>query len=185
MNGHIETYLDLLNGFIADHADDMEKLREQIVLEDWDNARLITHTLKGSSGNLGVTGVQRMASELEIAIKDRLAISEIERQTADLEIELQRIKTFFQAEKAHRSPHEANNELDWNQVRSVLAKLESLLTASSMDANQLFDTHAALLKAALGPASEELGLKIAHFLYPEALESLHRLKQKLPELATK
>ena len=185
LNGHIETYLDLLNGFIADHADDMEKLREQIVLEDWDNARLITHTLKGSSGNLGVTGVQRMASELEIAIKDRLAISEIERQTADLEIELQRIKTFFQAEKAHRSPHEANNELDWNQVRSVLAKLESLLTASSMDANQLFDTHAALLKAALGPASEELSLKITHFLYPEALESLHRLKQKLPELATK
>jgi hypothetical protein len=52
-------------------------------------------------------------------------------------------------------------------VRKVLAELEPLLAADDMQANRLVETHAALLKAALGPPAVELEQLVEQFLYPE------------------
>lgn len=73
--------------------------------------------------------------------------------------------------------------MDWAVVRQVLAELEPLLRASSMQANQLMETHTALLKSALGPWGLELERRIEHFLYPEALETLKRAREEYPELS--
>ncbi|MBU1775588.1 MAG: hypothetical protein KJ899_02985, partial [Gammaproteobacteria bacterium] len=73
-------------------------------------------------------------------------------------------------------------EVDWTAVRQVLAELEPLLATGSMQANRIFATHAALLKAALGPLGAELEERIEHFLYPEALETVKRARQEHGEL---
>ena len=63
-----------------------------------------------------------------------------------------------------------------------LAELEPLLAVSSMQANRVFEKHAALLKAELGSLGSELERQIGHFLYPEALDILKRVSEKYPEL---
>jgi hypothetical protein len=71
-------------------------------------------------------------------------------------------------------------EVDWGVVKQVLAALEPLLAASSMQANLLFDAHAQPLRKAFGPSVTELEQYIGHFLYPEALQTLRRMQLKLP-----
>ncbi|MDD2759944.1 MAG: PAS domain S-box protein [Methylomonas sp.] len=93
LNGHVATYMNILQCFVGDHAEDMLELRERLATADWEKARLIVHTLKGSSGNLGIVGVQAMAAELETAIRNKAVAAEIERQIAELETALHRLST--------------------------------------------------------------------------------------------
>jgi hypothetical protein len=52
-----------------------------------------------------------------------------------------------------------------------------------MQANDLFEENAALIRAALGPLGATLALRIEGFLYPEALETIRQARAEHPELA--
>ena len=181
LNGNLAIYLRLLRQFGADHGDDMARLRKHMSAGERDKARLLAHTLKGSSANLGATGVQGLAAKLEEAIKDGRDAVTIGRLAYTLEIGLQELVAGIR--KALPQEAAATGEVDWTVVRQVLAGLEPLLATGSMQANQLFETHAALLQAAFGPLGAELAQRIEHFLYPEALETLKRARQEFKELA--
>ena len=183
LNGHLATYLRLLRQYADDHADDMARLRERMTAGERDKARLLAHTLKGSSANLGATGVQGLAGKLEAAIKGDRDAAEIERLAGALEIKLQELVAGIRTALPQEAAMPYAGEVDWTLVRQVLAELEPLLAASSVQANQVVETHAALLKAALGPLGAELEQLIEHFLYPEALETVKRVRQEYTELA--
>ncbi len=182
LNGHLATYQRLLRRYAVDHADDMARLRERMSQEDRDEARRLAHTLKGSSGNLGATGVQRLAAELETAIKEGRDASEIDALTSAVESELQRLTAAICAALPEEAETPYEGEVDWTLVRQVLAELEPMLAASSIRANQVVETHGALLKAALGPLGAELEQRIEHFLYPETLDTLKQARREHPEL---
>jgi two-component system sensor histidine kinase/response regulator len=181
LNGRIDIYLRLLRQYGADHADDMARLREQISAGNWDEARRLAHTLKGSSANLGATGVQGLAAKLEEAIKDGRDAVTIGRLVNTLEIGLQELVAGIRTALPEKTATPFAGEVDWKLVRRVLAELGPLLATGSMQANQSFETHAALLKAALGPLGAELEQRIAHFLYPEALAIVERALKELPQ----
>ena len=183
LNGRLDIYLRLLRQFGADHADDLARLRERISAGDWDEAGRQAHTLKGSSANLGATGVQGLAAKLEAAIKDGRDALTIERLVSTLEIGLQELVTGIRTALPEKAATPYAGEVDWTLVRQVLAKLEPLLKKGSMQANQIFETHAALLMAALGPLGAELEQQVGHFLYPEGLETVKRARQAHKELA--
>jgi two-component system sensor histidine kinase/response regulator len=183
LNGHVAIYLRLLRQYGADHADDMALLRERMSRGDRDAAMLLAHTLKGSSANLGATGVQGLASKLETAIKDGRDVAAIERLAGTLEIGLQELVAGIRAALPEKTVAPYVGEVDWTAVRQVLVELEPLLATGSMQANRIFETHAALLKAALGPLGAELELRIEHFLYPEALETVKLARQEYTDLA--
>ncbi len=182
LNGHLAAYLRLLRRYAADHADDMDRLRERMSQGDRDEARRLAHTLKGSSGNLGATGVQRLAAELETAIKDNRDTGVIEGLINILESELQRLAAAIRAAlpEDHAAPDAG--EADWTAVRQVLSELEPLLVASSIQSNQLVETHAVLLKTALGSLGTELVKRVEDFLYPEALETMRRARNEYAKL---
>jgi two-component system sensor histidine kinase/response regulator len=69
----------------------MARVRERIIQDDPDEARRLAHSLKGSSGNLGATEVQRLAGELEAAIKAGRDLAEVERLIGTLESTLQQL----------------------------------------------------------------------------------------------
>ncbi len=180
LNGHISTYLRLLRQYATDHGEDIAQLREQLSSGDRESARLLAHTLKGSSGNLGATTVQVLAAKLEAAIRDGRDIVEIEGLTSTLESIVKQLVA--EISKALPKKVEAPNavEVDWTLVGQVVSQLELLLSASSLQANELVEIHASLLKAALGPTGVELVDRIEHFQYPEALELLMRVRQEWP-----
>ena len=183
LNGNIAAYLRLLQRFANDHVEDVSGLRAQLAIGDWESARRLAHTLKGSSSNLGATGVQHLAADLELALKDRRAVAEIERLASRLENELQRLKASCLAALPDNAFTLEEGEVDWAVINRVLNELEPLLASCSIQANFLFDTHSAHLMAGLGALGKELEHRIMHFLYPEALETLQQLRQEYPELA--
>ncbi len=182
LNGNISTYLRLLRQFATDHGEDITQLREQLSSGDRESARLLAHTLKGSSANLGATGVQGLAAELEAAIKEGSDAAEIEKLANTLESNLKQLVA--EIVKALPKKIEAPNavEVDWTLVGQVVSQLELLLSASSLQANELVEIHASLLKAALGPAGAEFVERIEHFQYPEALEILEQVRKDRSEL---
>jgi len=182
LNGNTAAYTRLLRRYATTHGDDMTRLRERMAEGDRDELRRLAHTLKGSSGNLGATEVQRLAAELEVALKEGGDVAAIERLSSTLETELLRLTAAIRAALPEVAVASFAEEVDWAVVRQVLAELEPLLAESRMQANQLIETHAALLKAALGPLGAELEQRIESFLYPEALQTLKRAREEHPEL---
>jgi two-component system sensor histidine kinase/response regulator len=181
LNGHVATYQRLLRQFATDHGDDMSRLRQQMSAGELNEARQLAHNLKGSSGNLGAFGVQGLAAKLEVAIKDGRDAVTIERLAHTLEIGLQELVAGIRTALPEETAVPYVGEVDWMMVRRVLTELEPLLAASSMQANQLIEAHAALLKAALGPTGAKLERQIVQFLYPEALETLKRTQEEYPQ----
>lgn len=182
LNGNVATYLRLLRHYVDDHADDMARLREQLAQGNQDEARRVAHSLKGSSGNLGATAMQHLAAILETAIKEAHSASEIEQLANTVNIELQRLTAALRAALPEEPIAAYTGEIDWTLVRQVLTELELFLTASSIEANKLIETHAVLLNTALGSLGAELARQVDYFLYPEALETLKRGRQEHPEL---
>ncbi len=171
LNGNAAAYVRLLRRYAANHADDMARLRARLAAGEREEARRIAHTLKGASGNLGATAAQRLATELDAAFKAGREAAQLESPVGELEGELHRLAAAIRA--ALPEPADAASvAVDRAAVRQVLDQLAPLLAASSMQANDLFEQNAALLKAALGPAGAELEQQIAGFLYPEALATL-------------
>jgi len=182
LNGNLAAYQRLLRHYAVDHAGDMARLRERMTAGERDGARLLAHTLKGSSGNLGATGVQNMAAELEAAIKNGHDAAEIERLAGMAESELQRLTALILAALPEEIAAPFAGEVNWALVRQVAAELEPMLAAANMQANQIIETHAVLLKAAFGPLGAELEQRVEAFLYPEALDTLKRAREEHPEL---
>jgi two-component system sensor histidine kinase/response regulator len=178
LNGHLATYLRLLRQYAVDHGDDMARLRARMAAGERDSARLLAHTLKGSSANLGATGIQGLSAKLEVAIKDGFDEATIERLANTLEIGLQELVAGIRTALPEEAAAPYAGEVDWMLVQKVLTKLEPLLKASSVRANQVIEPHAALLKAAFGPAGVELVQQVEHFLYPEALETVKRARRE-------
>ncbi|MFA4968972.1 MAG: PAS domain S-box protein [Sulfuritalea sp.] len=181
LNGHVASYTQLLRRYATAHAGDMTRLRARLATSEREEARRIAHTLKGSSGNLGATTVQRMAAELEAALKQGEDAAQIEALVAAAEAELQTLTTAILA-ALPEEPAAAPVEADWAVVRRVLDELEPLLAASSMHANDLFEENAAQLEAALGQRGVSLALRIRGFLYPEALETIREARAEHAEL---
>jgi two-component system sensor histidine kinase/response regulator len=182
LNGNLAAYTRLLRRYAADHADDMTRLRQRLTAHEHEEARRLAHTLKGSSGNLGATGVQRLAAELEAAIKEGRDAAAIERLASSVETELQSLTAALRAALPEEAAAPYAGAVDWAVVRQVLAELEPLLAASSIQANDLFEANAAMLKAALGPVGTTLELRLGDFLYPEVLEGIRQARAEHAEL---
>ncbi len=58
-------YVDLLNKYVDQFSDTERELRKELALEDKKEAIYRVHTLRGVAGNLGVTAVYELASQLE------------------------------------------------------------------------------------------------------------------------
>ncbi|WP_036665488.1 PAS domain S-box protein [Paludibacterium yongneupense] len=172
LNGRVAPYIRLLRLFVQSHINDVARLREMLARGDSETAGRLAHTLKGSSANLGASGIQRLAQEIESAIESGLAPEAMAPLTVALESAMQALTTAILAALPAETAARKDEAVDWNTVRKVLAELEPLLDSSDTQANQIVQTHGALLKSALGPAGAELQHRVEHFLYEEALETL-------------
>ena len=184
LNGNVAAYRRLLRLYATRHGDDMARLRQHLAAREHEEARRLAHSLKGVSGNLGATTLQRFATELESALKEGGDAARIDELVAAVDTGLQALTAAILAALPEQSPA-APTEVDWGEVHKVLDELEPLLAASRMEANDLFERNAALLKAALGPLGATLGVRIRGFLYPEALECIRLARTEREELASR
>ena len=74
--GNRDLYIDLLNRFCVGQRDTTAKISNALAVEDQILAERLAHTLKGVAGNIGASGVQKKAEELELAINQKRARAE-------------------------------------------------------------------------------------------------------------
>jgi two-component system sensor histidine kinase/response regulator len=88
MNGSVQLYWRLLSRFANAHRADVQELRARLRNADWAGAGQTAHNLKGVAGNLGAIGVQKIAAELESAIKEGRDCAPLDNMAVFLEDEL-------------------------------------------------------------------------------------------------
>ena len=89
LNGRQSAYLRLLGLYAREQQKYVSALRDLRASADNEKLRHLAHKLSGSSGTLGVTGVQRLAASLEKALGDAPGHEGIAPQVVQLENELQ------------------------------------------------------------------------------------------------
>ncbi|MBF0101456.1 MAG: transporter substrate-binding domain-containing protein, partial [Desulfobacterales bacterium] len=69
VNGNQKLYINLLNKFHRDNQNVTQEIQDAIGKGDADLAVRLAHTVKGLSGTIGALNLQRIAAELEAALK--------------------------------------------------------------------------------------------------------------------
>jgi len=175
-------YQRLLRLFVDGHINDMTQLRNQLAAGNMAAAERLAHGLKGISGNLGATEVQRLCTELDALLRAGADPARIGMLVDAADTELRRLSAAILASLPEEAPAKAV-EVDWALLRQVLADLAPLLAENRFEANRLSENHAALIRAALGPLGGRLEQEIERFLYTEALATLQQAQAEHPELA--
>ncbi|MGY6277163.1 PAS domain S-box protein [Methylomonas sp. MgM2] len=181
--GNVSAYTRLLRKYVREYDGAMTRLRSLLAAGNLAQARLLVHSLKGSSANLGATKVQNLAAELEMAIRENPVGFELDKLVDAVEIELDHIATALRSILSEREARAEPGLLNWDEVFKVVESLQHLLAASDTKANELADQYESLLEDALGPLGVELIQHVERFQYSEAEEVLRRASAAYPQLA--
>ena len=172
VRGKKPLYLSMLRKFVTGQKSAIPAILKALEGNDWDSAERLAHTLKGVSGNIGATDLQRLAEELETAIKEHQPRVAVDVGLAGLKQPLDtliaRLEQILPEEQARTVV-----VVDSENLEAVRHQLEALLADDDAKAVALFDAHADLLGAAFPSHYREIERSIRSFNFAAALEALH------------
>jgi signal transduction histidine kinase/CheY-like chemotaxis protein len=173
VRGNWASYRRILKLFSDGHGDDGEHLATHLQQGNLNAAERVAHALKGVAGNVGATTIQRMAVDLDGALKrgDAAAAQGL------LTLLVQRLQPLIIALRAamanapqdSRTTPEANPD---DQQQSI-TELLTLLKANDIRARYLLEARRAVFEAALGSAvCSQLEQFVQRFDFVQALSLL-------------
>jgi CheY-like chemotaxis protein len=174
VSGKIVLYETILRKYIAGQATVVDELRTAVENQDFELAKRLAHTTKGVSGNIGATGVQGIAAEIEaglgegvdsVAILDKLRV--LQSALAPL---LQSLAACLpQDTKA------VAVTIDTEKLAELRAQLTDFLKADDSQAADLFEEHASLFQAAWPEQFKSLETDLKNFDFDQALQTLEAI----------
>jgi HPt (histidine-containing phosphotransfer) domain-containing protein len=102
LHDQLEFYVRVVGQFCANHAADMTRFEQALQARDFEGARMISHSLKGVAGMLGMGQVHALASVLDSAVKAMLDDEALYAQARTLDALIRRVVVGF--ERATRGP---------------------------------------------------------------------------------
>ncbi|MDS4068887.1 MAG: PAS domain S-box protein [Candidatus Competibacter sp.] len=171
VRGRWASYHRLLTLFLDHHAQDPARLAARSAAGDWAEVRSLAHTLKGSAGNLGATGVQRAAEAVQTLIDQKAGPDAIPPAVAVLTAEMAALLAGLRAALPPGQPPPPV-PVDPARLAEVRARLDALLAAGDIAAHALAQAEAPLLRAGLGAAGDTLLRQIGAFDYEAARATL-------------
>ncbi len=180
LSGNIELYQRMLAKFIDQHGDDAAMLRRLLAAGNRDEARRLTHTLKGLAGTLGATELQHTAALLEHLIGTEAEQPSIEQQlkllAENLAAPRNAIASHLTAKQPTASPPPT---VDLDQIQSLTESLLEHLKDGNIKANKLWLRLAPLIKSVADPAEiGKLERLIENYDFPEAWATLRDLADR-------
>ncbi len=174
LRNNIAKYVQLLHQFDINHCNDMSQLRAKLTEGKFNEAKLITHTLKGTTGTLGLARLQTLTQKLNKNLQPYDGgeyNNEINQLIDTIELEQH---TFHQALSNidEQKNFIQKTELDPNKGQIILKRLNTLLSMSDTQANNMFAESKELMKSLYGAPAEKLGQQIEAFDYQGALETI-------------
>ncbi len=177
-------YEGMLRKFVQGQAEAVAQTAQQLARGDREAATRLAHTLKGTAATIGAEGLAAQAATLELALQQGQPTTQIEALfpalAASCAALIEAIKAALPAEVR---PEASTAALDWPAIRQLVERLERLLADDDSDAIELFETEAAQLKAALGPAFAGLERAINSYILVDALTALRAAKHAIPALS--
>jgi PAS domain S-box-containing protein len=174
-------FLSMLRKYVSNQANTPAELRAALDTGDAETAERIAHSAKGVSGNIGATGLQNMAAEIEKMVKDgadRGALEEkiapfAEAQAAMIAALKERLPPDTDAGMIHAA-------LDMGKVTEVVGRLAVLLAEDDSEASDVLEENRDLMRTAMGAeAFSRIDVAIKKFDLEAALT---HLKQRATEL---
>jgi PAS domain S-box-containing protein len=171
IHGRVASYLRLLRQFAANHGRDVEAIRVALADGNAAEARSLAHALKGVAGMLGANAVQRLAAELEAAIREQRRPQDIDNRVTLLAAELAPLVDAL-GELSADIPAAAGTP---QAAAAAVARLEGLLAGNDMEATDFVASAAPLLRLALGAqAVATLSDQVAAIDFSGALATLRQ-----------
>jgi CheY-like chemotaxis protein len=164
-------YLSMLRKFVAGQKSATAEILKALEGNDWDTAERLAHTLKGVSGNIGVTGLQQLVEKLEAAIKERQPRKVVDNRLDELKNPLENLI----AQLEQKLPEERGKTavtVDQEKLKSVCNKLAALLADNDAEAGDVLDANANLLNAAFPNHYRKIDDGIRSFDFEAALAAL-------------
>ncbi len=177
MAGNARLYRRMLAELKAEFADAPQRMREMLDQGRTRDAELLSHNLKGVSGNLGASALALAATNLEQALALGMALDE---PLAALELILgqtvQALSGLRTEEPGIIPARLPEQPPDFNLARQALTALEELTARNSLDA----DLHLPALRAALAGTPQaqtvrELEMAVSSFRYGQARKLVQTL----------
>jgi len=174
VSGRLAAYQRVLRMFANGHANDVDTLRDHLRRMEFQEAQRMAHTLKGSAGNIGATGIASLAAELEQSIKQRI-LDKADVQLGQLATDLAPLIGGIQTQLAATDTTLAAASADQKAAQRIAQELGALLDTGDMAARRCFEQHRSTLAAALGTATvDALEQHIDRFAYDQALALLRQ-----------
>ena len=172
-------YENMLRKFVSGQTNAINDIRTQLSQEDLKTAERTAHTLNGTAGTIGATELQKRAVQIEKAIALRMPVNEMEALLAAAGLELERLVHALESVLPLPATPEtvARENVDWEKIKTILAKLEDLLQEKDAEAIDLFEESLALLTAAFGPALAPVDKALKNYDLKDALAALQALKK--------
>ena len=170
--GKKSAYLNMLRNYVSSQENTPVELRTALAAEDRATAERIAHTAKGVNGNIGASGLQKMAGKLESMIRDGAACDAIEVGMAPFE---KAHSAMLAALKATMPTKEAMTGAppDTAKAAAVLSRLRELLAGDDSEAGDVLEENIELLRFVLGAeAFSRLDYAIKQFDFEAALQLL-------------
>ena len=181
--GSIPLYLSLLRKFVSGQRDVPDQILQALDQRDWERAEILAHTLKGVAGNIGATGLQQLATELDELVSERLDPDAALELTGRLKSQLTVVVHGIESQLSPAAPAApaaapvpasapVADEAARQQRLQLLQQLDALLADDDPDAAELLAQHTEVFKRELGSAYRALEAGIRGFDFPAALQAL-------------
>ncbi len=168
--GNTRLYLKLLKDFAGKNKNVLEEAQAAHSAGDDEKGRRIIHTLKGTTGNLGITQAHVLTKELEHLLIEK-GWEDFETVSKALSDELQKIIHELDAQ-LNTDAASNGKDTDWSQV---FEQLEELLKEDDPSAMDVLEKAGQLDHIKY----EELKDQISSFEFEEALDTLNEIKEEL------
>ena len=175
LRGRIPNYLRLLRKYADGHAGDTERIRAELAADNMPEVRRLAHSLKGVSGMIGAFGVQGLAAELEIAIRDDLDAVTVDTRLAALVAAQSATVAAIRALPVE-APAGAESVPDKQAFAALMARIEPLLNEGDVAVLRLARESAGMLAAGLGADAQRFERALSDYDFPEALAILRTHK---------
>jgi two-component system sensor histidine kinase/response regulator len=171
-------YEKSLRRFVSGQATTAEQLRQYFSVQDTGSAERLAHTLKGIAGTIGATTLQELGGALESALREHASVAHCQTLAEPLIEELQRLRTaiaeILPAQQTQASV-EAIDPERIKELRPCLSRLNALLSDFDTDAIELYEAHAADLRAALGQHTAPIEAALTRYDFQAAAALLNAI----------
>jgi diguanylate cyclase (GGDEF)-like protein len=143
--GNKELYIRLLNKFLQSNRTIIDEIRKAINHKDFECVRKISHTIKGVSGNLGITELFESSSDLEKAAKE-CQMDSVETRFVRFSKELQMVLSSIDAmsvsldvvQDSSDAEKNENHVLDFHQVITCIEHISKSIDDDIAEARSGF-----------------------------------------------